>query len=300
VGVFLCYAAAQGHAPLDRRLYLPREWADDPARRKKCHVPEAVVFQERWRIGLEMLARCRAEGLPHGWVAADDEFGRCNEFRSGLREQRERYVLDVPANTLMRDLEAPVRQPQPGAGRPRKTPFVQVRRWLAEQPACAWQTVIVRAGTRQPLQVEALMRRVQARDENRRVGAQERLLVVRRMVEGRPEVCYSLSNATDQVSLAELVQAHAQRHRIEQMLQEGKGESGLGHYEVRSWTGWHHHMTLALLALWFLGLEKRCMGKKKLSGGDRAAGAGDFFLPAAASATQLWANCPTGQPGFAT
>jgi len=105
-GVFLCYAAKGGYAPLDRRLYLPDDWAADAGRRKKCRVPAGVTFEEKWRIGPGMVDRCRAGGLPHGWVAADDEFGRASEFRAGLRGRGERYVLDVPGNTLVRDVEA--------------------------------------------------------------------------------------------------------------------------------------------------------------------------------------------------
>jgi SRSO17 transposase len=282
VGVFLCYAAPHGHAPLDRRLYLPEDWAGDPERRTKCHVPGEVIFQEKWRIGLEMLDRCRAENLPHGWVAGDDEFGRCGRFRSQLRERGERYVLDVPGNTLVRDLEVPrPRRRQAGPGRKRKRPFERVEQWLARQPASAWTKVTVRAGAKGPLEFEALMRRVQARNEHCRVGPEERLLVMRRRVQGTEEIAYSLSNAAEEVPLEELTRARAQRHRIEQMLQEGKGEAGLGHYEVRSWVGWHHHMTLSLLAVWFLILEKNRLGGKKLPGRHGAAGAGDIFAPAA-------------------
>ena len=89
VGVFLAYAAAGGCAPVDCRLYLPKEWAADKKRRQKCHVPTAVTFQEKWRIALDPIDHCR-EGLPHGWVAADDEFGRVLAFRAGLRDRRER------------------------------------------------------------------------------------------------------------------------------------------------------------------------------------------------------------------
>lgn len=281
VGVFLCYAAPHGHAPLDRRLYLPEDWAGDSKRRTKCHVPQEVVFQEKWRIGLEMLERCRAENLPHGWVAADDEFGRCGEFRTRLRECGERYVLDVPSTTRMRDLEAPrPRRTQAGPGRKRKRPFEPVGRWLAEQPTSAWKKLTVRAGTKGPLEFEVLTRRVQTLNRYR-VGPQERLLVIRRQGGATAEIVYCLSNARDEVPLEELAQARAQRHRIEQMLEEGKGEAGLGHYEVRSWVGWHHHMTLSLLALWFLVLEKKRLGKKKLSRRDGSAGARDIFAPAA-------------------
>ena len=84
VGLFLGYVGCRGSALVDRRLYLPRDWADDPERREQTHVPEAVAFQESWRIGLGMIDRSRVE-LPFGWVAGDDEFGRPSEFRAGLR-----------------------------------------------------------------------------------------------------------------------------------------------------------------------------------------------------------------------
>jgi SRSO17 transposase len=278
VGVFLSYAARGGHAPLDRRLYLPEDWATDAKRRKKCHVPPEIVFQEKWRIGLSMLDKCRAE-LPHGWVAGDDELGRCSEFRAQLRSRGERYVLDIPCNTRIRDLDAPPPQRKKTDGRrgKRKLPFVRVEKWVAEQPADAWQTVEVRPGTKGPLRVEALTRRVLTLDDKRHVGPEERLLVKRTTEAGKPEINYSISNAGSEVPLKEVVQAHAQRHRIEQTLQEGKGEAGLDHYEVRSWVGWHHHMTLALLALWFLQMERGRVGEKNVSGRYHATDSGNLF-----------------------
>ena len=98
LGVFLAYAAPGGYAPLDRHLYLPKDWADDPARRARCHVPEAVTFQESWRIAVDLLERCRKD-LPHAWVSGDDEMGRPAQFRGWLRHNGERYVLDVPCTT---------------------------------------------------------------------------------------------------------------------------------------------------------------------------------------------------------
>ena len=103
-GIFLAHAAPGGYAPLDRRLYLPKDGAADPARRAKCHVPEAVEFREGWRIAAELVERS-GPGLPHGWVVGDDEFGRPAHFRSWLRRHGERYVLDVPSDTVVRDLE---------------------------------------------------------------------------------------------------------------------------------------------------------------------------------------------------
>src|SRR5208337_2892821 len=103
-GVFLTYAAAGGHALVDRRLFLPPDWAADVGRRAKCHVPGFVIFQEKWRIGWDMI-REHGANLPHQWITGDDEFGRVNELRRRLRESGERYLVDVPCNTLVRDLE---------------------------------------------------------------------------------------------------------------------------------------------------------------------------------------------------
>lgn len=288
LGVFLCYASARGHGPLDRQLYLPEEWAGDEDRREKAKVPEAVKFQEAWRIGLGMVDRCRAEGVPHGWVAGDDEMGRSSELRDELRKRGEKYVLDVPGNTTVRDLEARPprrRRGKRGLGRPRKVPFASASEWAARQPASAWVKVSLGPGAKGPLEAEVLERRVQthiSRDGTRhRVGPQERLLVVRRpkwpgdeagAAGAAVDISYCLSNAPAEVSVAQLALVHARRNLIERMLEEAKGEAGLGHYEVRSWVGWHHHVTLALLALWFLLLEKARLGGNR--GGKGEAGEG--------------------------
>jgi SRSO17 transposase len=250
VGVFLAYAAAGGYAPLDRRLYLPGDWAGDEARRAKCHVPVDVAFREKWQIALELLDRS-LPGLAHSWVAGDDEFGRASEFRAALRLRQERYVLDVPCNTTVRDLGR--RRPP----RKRAVPFVRADAWAASQPESRWERITVRDGEKGPLTVDAMTVRVRAKQEGR-IGPEERLIVIRPVGESRTD--YALTNAGPEVPLAEVVRAQRQRHRIEEMFATGNGEAGLDHYEVRSWVGWHHHMTLSLVALWFLCLERRQAG----------------------------------------
>ncbi len=271
IGVFLAYATDAGYAPLDRRLYLPSDWADDEARREKCHVPEEVKFQETWRIALDLLDRS-LPGLPHGWVVGDDELGRASEFRAGLRQRAERYVLDVPCNTTVRDLERrrPPRK-KAGVGRRREVPFVRADAWAARQPQSRWERITVRDGEKGPLEVDAMSVRVRTK-QDRRVGPEERLVVIRPVGESR--IDYALTNAGPEVPLAEVVRAQRQRHRIEEVFGAGKGEVGLDHYEVRSWVGWHHHMTLCLVALWFLCLERRRVGGEN-PGDHGATGAAD-------------------------
>lgn len=255
VGVFLAYVTADGYAPLDRQLYLPREWATDRKRRKATRVPKEVTFQESWRIGLQLLDRS-GKAVPFGWIAGDDEFGRASAFRAALRERQWRYVLDVPANTLVRDL---AEVPAPGC---RVAPWRRVDDWARAQSASRWQRLHVRDGAQGPRVVRVLEAWVQTKDEEGRVGPQERLVVIRSIAE-EPQVWYTLSNADAEVTLPRVVTAQGRRHGVEEVLQAGKGEVGLGHYEVRSWVGWHHHMTLSLVALWFLILEKRRLGKKR-------------------------------------
>jgi len=255
---------AAGYAPLDRQLYLPQEWAEDEQRRQDGHVPAAVVFQESWRIGLDLIDRSTTE-LPFGWVAGDDEFGRVSAFRAALRERHRRYVLDVPCNTSMRDLDE---TPAPGKRRP---PWRRVDEWAQAQPASRWRKLVLGAGCKGPKVVRALEAWVQTKDEDGCVGPRERLVVVRTVAD-EPQVWYTLSNASVTVPLRQVAWAHGQRHGVEEVLQAGKGEVGMAHYEVRSWVGWHHHMTLSLLALWFLILEKSRLGGKN-PGVDRAADA---------------------------
>lgn len=279
IGVFLAYAAKVGYAPLDRRLYLPKEWADDKVRRAKCHVPKEIKFQETWRIALEMLKRC-LPGLAHGWIVGDDELGRASTFRAALRQCSERYVLDVPCNTTVRDLEQrrPPRK-KAGVGRKREAPFQRADAWAANQPESRWKRITVRDGEKGPLLVDAMMVRVRAKQE-RRIGPEESLVVMRAVGESRTD--YALTNAGPEVGLAEVVRAQRQRHRIEEVFGAGKGEVGLDHYEVRSWVGWHHHMTLSLVSMWFLCLERRRVGGKN-TGGDSVADQADLFAAARAS-----------------
>ncbi|MFO0844171.1 MAG: IS701 family transposase [Gemmataceae bacterium] len=288
VGLFLAYVAAGGAALVDRRLYLPEGWANDPDRRGQTHVPEAVAFQEGWRIGLGLIDRARAD-LPFGWVAGDDEYGRATEFRAGLRRRELRYVLDVPCSTLVRDIDE---GPPPGSRCP---PWRRVDEWARRLPASRWRRVEVGPGSKGPQVVRAAEGWVQTRGEGGRVGAVERVVVIR-TIDREPVTWYTLSNAPARVGVAAVAKAHARRHGVEELLQVGKGEVGLGHYEVRSWVGWHHHMTLSLLAVWFLQLERRHLGGES-PGVDGAATARGVQPPVAATADQRAADRPGGQPG---
>src|ERR1700690_4025388 len=193
VGVFVSYAAAGGHTLVDGQLYLTEEWAADPRRRQKCHVPEELVFQEKWRIGLDLLDRVRRH-LPHRWGTGDDELGRVTDFRAQLRLRQEAYVLDVPANTLVRSIET--EQPRGS--------FARIEVWALRQPAKAWKTLRIRDGEKEPVRVRALKRRVQTKDEEGRVGPAETAVVIQTLGED-PRTYYAVSNAPRELKLPELV-----------------------------------------------------------------------------------------------
>ena len=273
VGVYMGYVSRCDHALLDFRFSLPEDWARDEHRRQACHVPEDVQYHTRHDQCLEMLDLW-GEQVPHGWVTGDDELGRHTRFRRQLRQRGERYVLGVPCNTTIRDLEAPLPAYQ-GRGRPPKAPWHSVTAWRHTLAPDGWTRLTVRDGEKGPVGIEMVTRRVQTRLQRKRTGPHEWLVVTRRpladesTLEGKssPEATdqdaqyryrYYLTptcvaevelEEPSQVELARVIKAGT---CIEASFKRGKGEVGMDEYQVRTWEGWHHHMALTLIAVWFL------------------------------------------------
>lgn len=280
VGIYMGYASRKEHALVDQRLYLPEEWTKDKARRKKCGVPKDIRYKTRHHLALDMLEN-NAQYLPHGWIAGDDELGRSSSFRRELRALDERYLLAVPSNSGIRDMES---QPPAygGRGRPPQQPFERVDFWCGTLSDTAWTKVDVRDGEKGPLVTGITKRRVVARTERGREDCSEELLIVTRTQEsnGTMKHDYYLSNAPADTPLKELARVVKAEHRIEDCLKRAKSEAGLSDYEVRTWVGWHHHQTLSLIASWFLILEMR-RGKKIYPGSDGSTGSDDAVRAAA-------------------
>jgi SRSO17 transposase len=253
VGVYLGYVSRKEHALVDTRLYLPKEWTRDRKRCRRAGIPKEVRFRTRHVVALDMLREHRA-ALPHAWVAGDDEMGRNSGFREELRRMNERYLLAVPSNTLVRDLDA-APPPYGGSGQPPKVPFQRVDGRM--KTVKNWTRIEVRPGEKGPLVVEAVKVRVHAK-LGRRNGPEETLVIFRER-QGRKTIKhdYCLSNAPFDTPLREFARVLGAEHRIEECLRRSKSEAGLAQYQVRTWEGWYHHQTLALLATWFLTQEKR-------------------------------------------
>lgn len=226
VALFLAYVSSREHALVDLRLYLPREWTTDAARMKKAGMPQGTKYRTRHELALELLEQ-HGETLPHQWITGDDEMGRPSWFRRRLRELREQYLFAVPSNTSIRDQEvaAPLGS---GTGRPPQRPWQSVSAWAAAQPAEAWTGIDVRDAAKGPLVVEALQRRVHARDGKRRECPDDEVLVVIRYRDrdrAVTKIDYYLSNAKPDTPLPEFARAAKAEHRIEECLQRAKSEA---------------------------------------------------------------------------
>jgi len=267
VGVFMGYASREEQALVNMRLYFPKQWTKDKQRRKKCGVPKGVRHQTRHQLCLEMLAE-QGSSLPHAWVTGDDEMGRPSGFRRDLNDLDEQYLLEVPSNTLVRDqeIEAP---PYRGYGRRPMVPFGRVSKLRERLPQDAWTRIEVRDGEKGPIVVEIVKRRVFARTETGGTAPSEMLVIIRSYDETRMlKHDYYLSNASHETLLKEFARVASAHRRIEQCIQRAKSEAGLAEYQVRTWKGWHHHVTLSLIATWFLVQEAR-RGKKNDPGHHR-------------------------------
>jgi len=279
VAVFANYCSSKGHAFLDRRLFLPEDWADDPVRRQEAGVPEGVIFRSKPALALEMMAQAVAEGIPFRWVGGDSIYGNSPTYVQGARELGKWYVLDISCDTLAwterPQVIAAKDRPRPKNGRWPTEPLVvgtrqRVDEIIAALPATAWQRIGVRPGSQGPLMYEYAEVPVWFCEEGL-PGPAERLLV-RRTLGQSPELKYHRTNAPFTAPLTKLAQVRATRWTIEENIQTGKGECGLDEYETRGWLGWHHHTALSMLALAFLTLQKQRLGEKRAAT-DRAGSA---------------------------
>jgi len=249
VGVFLLGATPGGTALLDHQLYLPETWAKDMARRRKTRVPADITFQTKPQIAATLLAR---SSVRFDWLTADEELGRDGGFLDALEQAHQRYLLEVPADTTVW-AEKPLRQ----------TPdelVWQVRLLVTTLPAKAWRVIQLREGTKGPLVFEFARLRVWS--VRHRHAGPPLWLLVRRSLERVPEVKYYLSNAEPTVPLEPMALVTGVRWRVEEFFEDGKGKLGMAQYEARSWTSWHHHMSLAALAHLFVTQTRRDLKRK--------------------------------------
>jgi SRSO17 transposase len=235
LGVFLTYTSQAGHTLVDRELYLPKSWTQDPQRCREAGVPEEVVFASKPELAARMLWRSLEAGLCAKWVTGDTVYGSHRPLREGLEARKQAYALAVSC------------QEQVEVQGERK----RVDRIADGFEPDQWQRIAVGDGSKGPREFDwARIELAQPEQE----GWQKWLVVRRSLLEGEKPAdrAYVLVFAPTGTTLAEMATAIGTRWTVEQCFEEGKGEVGLDHYEVRSWQGWYRHMTLCMFAHAFL------------------------------------------------
>jgi SRSO17 transposase len=233
VGVFLAYASRYGRTLIDRALYLPEGWASDRARRAEAGIPEAVAFATKPKLGLAMLERAHAAGVPFAWVTADSVYGADHALRRWLQAHRIGYVLAVT--------------------KAQRLGFARVEDRVTGIPASLWHRLSAGDGAKGPRLYDWAYLPYGADA----APGWEKGLLIRRSITQPDELAFYLTHAADGTALADLVQVAGTRWTIEACFEAAKGEVGLDQYEVRSWTGWHRHITLAMLAHAYLAVLRK-------------------------------------------
>jgi len=232
IGVFLTYASSKGHSPVDRRLYLPQEWIDDPVRRKKAGVPEDIIFQTKPQMALEMIKEATSAGLPYTWATGDCVYGDYTDIRLWLENNNKCYVMNVSGKAYVwqgyeqRSIASILKS-------------LPIDGWF--EASCGdgskgvrnydWLVIPINPGVKPGYERSILVRRSQSSPDDMRAY-----------------ICFAPINTPAQ----KLVEVAGLRWTVETCFKESKSEVGLDQYEVRSYDGWYKHITFACIALAFL------------------------------------------------
>ncbi|PWR09067.1 IS701 family transposase [Micromonospora acroterricola] len=232
VAVFLAYAGAGGRALLDRRLYLPEHtWCADTSRRTAAGVPDDIGFATKPRLALDMIDAAVRAGIPAGWVTGDEVYGADPDLRAGVRAHGLGHVLAIGCN----------RRVAVNDGRTR----LRADEVAARLTGGCWQRMSAGVGAKGPRDYDWAQVVIGT-------GGKEYLLVRRHPHTG--ELAFYLCWSPRRVPLATLIRVAGSRWAVEECFQSAKNETGLDHYQVRGWTGWHRFTALAMLALAILAI----------------------------------------------
>jgi SRSO17 transposase len=260
VAVSLHQVGAEESTILNWRLYLPESWTQDPKRRDEAGIPTEVKFQTKWQLALDMIDEVRAWGLPCGVVLADAGYGETTEFRQGLESRQLRYAVGIPGTVTVWTKPPRLRTTRGRSRRSTVYHYGRQRPCVVREVAAkarGWKRVCWREGTKGWLESRFYACRVQpAHDFDEGEPPLPEVWLLIEWPPGEPEPTkYFLCQLPEHYSLRRLVRIVKSRWKIEQDYQQLKEELGLDHYEGRNWTGWHHHVTLVMLAHAFLTLE---------------------------------------------
>ena len=264
IGVFAAYVSDKGHAFIDRQLYLPKTWTDDPARLAAAHVPSGTHFATKPRLALAMIERAIAAEVPFGWVAADTIYG-VGEIETALRRAGKGYVLGANATDLFNSW----------GNKPVRAGTAEAIAQALE--ASAWQRLSAgdgRKGARLYDWAYCELADLEAGEyDSQRTGLWTRGLLIRRsLADG--QLAFFSTWCPAGTEMATLVKVEGHRWAIEDGFEAAKTELGLDHNETRSWHGWHRHVSLVMLAFGLLAAVRHHANTTPPKTQDRAARAG--------------------------
>jgi SRSO17 transposase len=262
VGVFAVLGYRTHCIPIDFRLFLPEAWVKDKQRCIAAGVPEeAIGFNRKHDLALQMVISTRARGVRFNWIGCDSFYGEDPSFLRALDQMHEIFMADIhkDQHIYLQDPEPIVPQGKSNRGRKpsrlkAQTEPIRVDQWVQQQPDEAWRRLTIRDTTKGKLRLDILHKRVWLWDGKEK-QAKHWHLIVRREVKGS-KIKYSLSNAPINTPLRRLAYMQAQRYWVERSFQDSKTSCGMSDYQARKWRSWHHHMALVMMAMLFM-LEQR-------------------------------------------
>jgi SRSO17 transposase len=271
MAVSLHWSSAEMSCPVGWRLYLPKAWIEDPARREDARVPKTLAYRSKTQLALELLDQTLAWELPALPVVADRAYGTDFDFRAALRARGFSYAVAIERTTkvwLEEPRRAPMPPPHAGRGRVRRfAPWaadlpapLDLPAVASQWPAQAWKLVTWRQGTKGPMRSRFALVPVWASHGWQTAPPRERpcewLLMEWPQESPAPTEYWLAHFAGRRPGLRQLVRTARARWRVELDYRELKDELGLDHYEGRQWLGWHHHVTLVSMAFAFLRREQ--------------------------------------------
>jgi SRSO17 transposase len=248
VAVMLTYAGPAGHAFIGHRLYLPKRWTDDAGRCREARIPATVGFATKLDQAIELLTEAVDAKVPFGWITMDGGYGQYPQVRNWMAERGLPYVVAV--STAL-----PLRQVSPAAG---TDPITRADQLLSRIPAGDWERRSCGQGSKGERHYDWAMFRLggnlQVNDETP-AGGFTHTLLLRRSVSDPTDVTFFLAHAPDPTPPATLITISGTRWKIEENNEQGKDLLGLDQHQVRTWTAWHHMVTVCMFAHAFLVVQ---------------------------------------------
>jgi SRSO17 transposase len=245
IGVSLVLANERAEVPVDFKLYIPQSWADDRKRCRAAHIPDDVGGESKWELALDMIESAVETELPRGIVLADSAYGHNGGFRERLEELGLDFAVDLKSNASVRRVGSKGR-----LGKPTSVKAL-ARRHVSKFKEATW-----REGTKGPVRGRVLRMRVVTAESQYRKQSKPMWLLIEWPERDENPMNYVISNLSEKMPLEEMLNICGNRWRIERSYQDLKGQLGLDHYEGRSFVGWHHHVSVALVCYAFLVAER--------------------------------------------